>query len=121
MPLWALRGRPGHRGFPDKPDNVRIIGWKPGDPDPSNKKRHPNYKGPHITFTIVEQKSANDLYLVDARNGKCSIYVPLVRALMAEGWAVELCTDITDTSSWSATRASGTPRCLPLAPMWTQR
>jgi hypothetical protein len=36
----------------------------------------------------------------EACNEKRSIYVELVLALLAEGWAVKLCTDVADYSSW---------------------
>jgi hypothetical protein len=95
-----VRGRPGRRGYPDKPDLVLIRGWAVGQPPPTNAKRTPGYTGPVITFVIVDHKIANDLYLVDARNEKRSIYVELVRELLEEGWAVELCSQITDVASW---------------------
>jgi hypothetical protein len=102
IPGWALphiRGRPGHRPFPDKPDIVLIRGWAGGTP-PTNAKLTPGYSGPVVTFVIVEHKMANDMYLADARNEKRSIYVELVLELLVAGWAVEFCTDAADYASW---------------------
>ena len=103
IPGWALphiRGRPGHRPFPDKPDTVLIRGWAGGPTPPTNAKLTPGYNTPVVTFVIVEHKMANDMYLSDARNEKRSIYVELVKELLAAGWAVEFCTQITDVSTW---------------------
>ena len=44
----------------------------------------------------MEHKITNDLYMDEACNEKRSIYVELVLALLAEGWAVKLCTDVAD-------------------------
>jgi hypothetical protein len=100
IPGWALPGRPGHRGFPDKPDIVLIRNWAEGQPPPTNKKRDPNYTGPVVTFTVVEHTMSHDLYLTDACNEKRSIYVELVLELLTAGWEVELCTQVTDPTTW---------------------
>jgi hypothetical protein len=53
-----------------------------------------------VTFVIVEHKITNDMYTEGARNEKRSIYVELVLALLAEGWAVEFCPNAADYASW---------------------
>ena len=77
-----------------------IWGWDGGPTPPTNKKRDPDYDGPVVTFVIVEHKITNDMYMEGARNEKRSIYVDLVLALLAEGWAVEFCPNAADYASW---------------------
>jgi len=104
IPGWALPGPPGNRGFPDKPDLVLIKNWDGGplgvQPPPTNTKRTPGYVGPTVTFVIVEHKMTQDLHLRQSRNYKRNVYAQLALALAVEGWDVELCTDVTDPSTW---------------------
>jgi hypothetical protein len=114
IPSWALPGIPGRRGFPDKPDMVQIENWQVGQPPPTNAKRTPGYTGPAVRFRIVEHKMANDLYLLDARNEKRSIYVELVLELTKAGWQVELCTSVTDpAASWYRPASVAPARAAP--------